>query len=496
MNAQWLSRGLSASRPTGGSRWWQRLPLVVTLLAALSVSGVGQLEGSTPAPGLPAHAEAAAATGLFLNKSTKTNSASIAVDGAGGIHVAFAQYGGGGGGAEPAYYGYCASGCGDAADWAVATVSDGSSRVNEVQLALTPAGTPRLLVRAEDGAGHMYYQYAACDSGCGAAAGWQIATVATTTNIDISLWDYSQHYFALDHLGRPRFVYRDNNGVANHRGNFYAYCNSNCLNGSNWFDYRLLGEDDVIDLPSLSFTTSGQPRLAGVIYDYSPYSGFLAYLQCDANCESGSPSWSGSYLTPRGSGHATWALRLDSQDRPRMAFYQASLDGGGGNTFYYLWCDAACSDGTHWDGAPLALSPAASGDPEADLAFDSQDRPHLSYRTGGPAFGLGYAWCEANCQSASGTWHSQLAESSEVLNAEWPRPPYPGCTFSSWYGGYRSALALDPDDNPIFFYDAEHLINTGATCIPTTTDYRTVRLLVPAEASGNPFAIFLPLVRK
>lgn len=463
-----------------------RLLFVLAVLAPLWLGPTHPLQGSAhqASPG-----NFTATAGVFPNQANKTNSASLVVDSAGGIHIAFAAYGKNSAGKEPAYYGYCASGCAGAASWSIVEVSDGTSVASEVQVALTPAGQPRLLIRGESASVVLQYQYAACDNNCAVAANWTVTTVATTNEISLTLWDYSQHYFALDHLGRPRFVYYDNS--AGHRGTFYASCNSSCTSAANWGEI-LLFDEQLLDLPSLSFTQSGLPRVSGVLYNNTSFSGYLVYLECSTSCESSAGAWNGIYLTPRGSGHASWVLRLDSQDRPRIAFYQASLDNGQGNQFYYLWCDATCLDPANWDGTALTLSPAPVGDPEADPAFDSQDRPHLSYRTGSPDFGLGYAWCEASCQSASGTWHSQLMESSTVLNAEWPLPPVAPCTFSSWYGGYRSALALDTDDNPIVFYDAEHLVNTGFGCASTSTDHKTVRLVV----AGRVFNVYLPFVKK
>src|SRR4029079_6675828 len=139
-----------------------------------------------------------------------------------------------------------------------------------------------------------------------------------------------------------------------------------------------------------------------------------------------------------------------------------------------------CADVNNWDSAPIALAPAPSDDPDLDLALDTQGSPHLSYSTGSPSFGLGYARCTANCASAGASWQSELLEASTVLNSEWARPPFPGCTFSSWYGGYRSTLKRTGAGEALVAYDAEHLINSSNACVSVTTDYKTVRILVPA----------------
>jgi hypothetical protein len=73
-------------------------------------------------------ATAATSSGLFLNKSNKTDSPSIAIDPAGGYHFAYSAYGPDVTGKEPAYYTYCASNCASVASWTITTVSDGSVR--------------------------------------------------------------------------------------------------------------------------------------------------------------------------------------------------------------------------------------------------------------------------------------------------------------------------------------------------------------------------------
>ena len=86
--------------------------------------------------------------GLFLNRTNKTDSASIAVDAAGGIHFAYAAYEHVSG-QRPAYYAYCAPtvDCGIGSIWVTVSLSDD---VEEVQLALTKAGHPRLLLRGTE----------------------------------------------------------------------------------------------------------------------------------------------------------------------------------------------------------------------------------------------------------------------------------------------------------------------------------------------------------
>jgi hypothetical protein len=446
----------------GASPRWPRSPWLLLLALTLAAGPVGRA-AATPA-------------GLFLDNTNKVDSARIARDHAGGLHVAFAAYGPDTGGKEPAHYAFCAANCDSAANWAVVDIGDGSSHVSKVQLALTPDGHPRLLILGTDAGFMPQFQYAECDTGCTSAANWHLTTLVGITYVDPTVFDYPQHSFALDHLGRPRFIYYDDNGSI-HRGSFYAFCDTGCTTKTNWFE--LLLSPDLFDSPSLTFTSSGQPRLATVIFGGLPQSGQLGYFECNTACEANALNWLGSFLAQRGSGHATWALRLDSQNRPRLAFFQGDLGGGQGNALGYLWCDTGCEDSAHWGVTTPTLTPGVNTDSaDADLAFDGQDRPHLSYRTGSPDFGLAHAWCDANCQSSSGTWHGELLESANTLDTERPLPPDPPCTTTNWFGGFRSSLALDSGGNPLVAYDAEHIVNTGAGCVATNTDFKTIRVLV------------------
>jgi hypothetical protein len=425
--------------------------------------------GSTTARTTVTVTSGVASVGLFLNQTNQTNSAQIAVDASGGIHIAYAAYGPDDNGNQPAYYAYCAAQCAARANWRIASISD---RVNEVVLALDAAGRPRLLIYGEDENAVNRYQYAACDANCTTGANWQIANLVTVNYINISVWDYSQHYFALDPQGRPRFVYYDNDGSI-HNGTFYAFCDTNCTNAANWFEIKL--HDGLFSDPALAFTSAGQPRIASVIYTNSGMTpAALAYVACDTDCTNPA-NWDGSFLeAPRGSGHASYVLRLDASDRPRIAFYPGSLDSGQGQRLYYLWCNTDCIQAGNWDGASVGLAAPDGMDP--DLAFDSQNRPRIAYWRSSPD-GLGYATCDSNCESASATWQHRVLEPSATLDAEWPIPPPTGCTDAFWYGGYRSSLALDAAGVPHIAYDAEHLYG-GGSCTGVTVDFRTIRIVI------------------
>ncbi len=78
----------------------------------------------------------------------------------------------------------------------------------------------------------------------------------------------------------------------------------------------------------------------------------------------------------------------------------------------------------------------------------------MSFETSGQ--GLGYAWCDANCESDSADWQSQEVETQASLADNYEVLPIHRCTVSTWFNGQRSSLALDPAGNPRIAYDAQH----------------------------------------
>lgn len=110
---------------------------------------------------------------FFIDTQYRTSTASIQVDAAGGLHLAYNYYEPVGEGV-PTYgvYLYCAAACEDGANWSGVGLGE---QVNEVQLKLTPAGQPRVLFRAraadED---RNDYFYAACDQTCTDPVQWTV----------------------------------------------------------------------------------------------------------------------------------------------------------------------------------------------------------------------------------------------------------------------------------------------------------------------------------
>jgi hypothetical protein len=407
----------------------------------------------TPTPELPDERG-----GVFATRDVQTTSAAAAVDANGGMHFAYVGY------APmeqhpPAYYAYCAptSSCIDPASWRSVTIGQD---VEEVQLALTPAGQPRLLYRslAADSSVRTY-SYAACDTGCTAQSQWRATAVATTSDVDALDWDLPQRSFALDHLGRPRFVYFTGGLGDPRKGAFYAYCDTDCTanpeSDPHWFETHISLSDDygyeIVRYSALTFTQHNQPRLLAMVFADEGQQSGIFYLACDQACGDAN-SWQRVYLIERGWGpSASWDLELDSNDRPRLAIYQEGLEDGGGDQLIYGWCNADCLNAASWESALVGLPQHDGEDP--DLELDTQGRPRIAYHSTIAAT-LNYLWCNNACESNQGQWTTTLVEPNETLDASFAPPVPPACDQAGWLSGYRPALALDAQGNPRIATDA------------------------------------------
>jgi hypothetical protein len=466
--------------------------LLVLLLVGVLITPVAQaapetprdllLPGSAPAGALAAHA-AQSMSGLWLPTSplNNTENPTVAVDPAGGIHVAFSAYSPVNGN-FPVYYAYCPANCSSDAGWTVLAVAQAAAWGGHVRIAITPAGRPRLLWFYEvGGALSGTYNYAECDTGCTQAANWH--AVALMSNSLGPLW--LTRYFALDPQGRPRFVYTDT--APGHTGTYYTYCDASCRTVGNWHEVQIDTNYLLYDF-SLAFNAAGQPRLAFRANDA------VWYAECNGNCAQAS-AWN-MVATYAFGDEGALALALDSVGRPRMALYQGSAGyPEADNTLYYAWCNSVCLDQNSWNSSDVGL-PAHEG-LDVDLALDSLNRPRLVYFVddlAGSNYGLGYGYCTGNCETSTPGWVHQLVETPDDLDASDPVPPAQGCSLSSWLNiGRYPALALAGED-PRIVYNAEHV--QGGTC-SIHTDVKLVRLALAGGGGGSPRPrAYLPLLRR
>lgn len=399
---------------------------------------------------------------LFADTQWKTASNSIAVDAAGGMHLAYYYYEPASGQAPTsAVYLYCPAQCDQAANWNGVSMGN---LVNEVQLKLTPAGQPRLLFRATSQvqAGGNDYFYAECNQNCLDPNQWGLTYILTsfgTSIFDVNDDTLPQRYFDLDPQGHPRFLYLDRNYPIepDHYGAYYVTCESDCTQEANW-SQTLISEViqqpfnwEVFEYMALTFTQQGQPRfVANVI----PLNGDPAiyYFECNTNCNE-RLNWSRVLVSERGGGSdLSWDIALDANDRPRLAVYPAATLNNTGERLYYLWCNADCLNEASWQRRDLGLGTKNGQEP--DLELDAQGRPRLAYAYDTSNV-LGYSWCDTNCESPGAQWQHQVIESATTLEQAWPGAYPIACNPGLWHG-LTPTLALDGAGNPRIGYDTTY----------------------------------------
>jgi len=443
--------------------------LGVRTLPALPASASATIERATgnnliflplisrpPAPPLPPPARGT----FFVQPEAKTGSASIVVDDFGGLHLAYADY-------LPfadhpaAVYLYCAPGadCAAGSNWHGVALAD---YVNEVQLALTRGGQPRLLIRARSQTAGLDwdYFYAECNQTCTDPIHWAGDLVSSsygTSIFDLNDDTSPQRSFALDRQGRPRFIYQDRNYPIDpdHIGAFYMACEADCALGTNWTEtqitYGTQYDYEVIEYPSLAFTASGQPRVAATIDPLGADTAFY-YLACDSNC-SDVNQWQRVKLFDRDSGPSiSWDIEVDTNDWPRIAFYKGATLDNTGDQLYFASCNTDCLNEAAWQKINLGLGSGIGKHP--DLELTAQDQPRIAYIRS-QIDGLGYAWCNTGCEGNVTNWHSTTVETAATLDQEYPvaRPPH--CDVGMW-SALSPVLSLDTGGHPRVAYDIKY----------------------------------------
>ncbi len=409
---------------------------------------------------------------FFVEPDKKIGSAGLAIDQNGGMHLAYAHR-------VPdnehpqAVYAYCppAAACANPQSWARLALP--TDRVNEVQLAVTPAGQPRLLIRANStvytglGGGKDFF-YAACDQNCTTAAGWTVTYLLSnhgTSSFDVSDIITPQRYFALDPQGRPRFVYQDNNYFyrePDHLGAYYVFCDTNCTDSGNWYETLITMpaqyDYEVVKYPALAFTGDGRPRMVAYLIPLGGGDDGIYYFACDAGDCGDGVNWQRVGLYARGNGtSASWDLELDSANRPRFAFYQGeNINGGGGwEKLHYIWCNENCLNVANWGNAEVGL-PMRNGE-NPDLELDSQGRPQIAYIMQGGG-GSGYSRCSGACETQQPQWQHRVLDTATSLETDYPVAIPPTCQTGMW-DSIAPVLALDPAGQPRLAHDAAYDTN-------------------------------------
>lgn len=396
------------------------------------------------------------------NKVLPTYGASVAVDGQGGIHAAYSLLSATNE-AEGGYitYAYCPANCTVKENWRFVHLGDGS----EVRLQVDQGGRPRLLMMTpgptQGQAQHLYFSYGACDIDCTNAASWTLTPLVDTLDCIACIGGREQmnhQYFALDPQGHPAFVFPSIDPNEDwHAKLYYFSCmqEAPACNQVNRWSAIQVGDGSYPYQPSLVFAGVEQPRLVYQIGN-SQHSE-LYYLACARDCANGNWAWqeivaTSIRLTVR------FDLAVNQQGQPRLAFYSSYENRApspfADSTLYYIWCDANCTanQAGAWQATAIGL-PSGAGEAPA-LALDQQGRPRIAFMTHDQ--GLGYSWCNTDCESTSGVWQHGVAESNNALSSDYDVLPIHRCTVSTWFTGVRPALVLDGQGNPRIAYDAQH----------------------------------------
>lgn len=404
---------------------------------------------------------------LFADAEKEVASGMLEVDDQDGIHVAYAHY-------VPlaekpkAAYAYCpaTAACGSGEGWIGVEFGED---VLGVMLATTSDGHPRVLIQ-QDGKvypGGKDYHYAACDADCGTADSWRIGYVTSTWGTDITdafLSGKTRRAFALDSQDRPGFVFYDRNYLhlePDHIGGFYTWCEADCTGGTpdapTWQEVDIGGgpdyDRDGYDLPALVYSSDDRPRMVVEVTtgDAGKERMGIIYKACDADCDR-SGSWTHTRIAERGyETYVSWDLALDAQDRPRVAFYQGSLEDGGGHRLFHLSCDGDCDEVSSWTTLDLGLDRGEGESPDIEIQPDGT--PAITYLHGGGT-GVYLARCVGDCTEASG-WKHTILDTGDDLEKDFPVARPFTCDAGFW-DAESTRLAFDRAGRMRVVYEAAY----------------------------------------
>ncbi|HYF65082.1 MAG TPA: hypothetical protein VD886_19810 [Herpetosiphonaceae bacterium] len=384
------------------------------------------------------------------------NSTNLVVDARGGVHMTYeiVQF------YRSLVYAYCPANCTDASKFtttvlAVGTEEDPAS-IYTADLQLDLLGRPRIMWQQFNEA-HLVW----CNASCGNKASWTDLKVH-----DIQGLDWEGRPFVIDEQGGYHYVYADDE-VEN--VTYYLYCPTDCTTAANWTQAKIADREH--EGASLAVTSDGRPRFVFTSYDDS-FDWYLGYAECNADCLT-QASWTYKRFDLFDSGSGSYSLRLDAQDRPRLALAPWYTNGGSfpEQEITYMWCNAACAAAaTVWGRAKLPVPGEDISISSIAMELDGAGRPAVAFNESGT--GMILARCSANCESAAATWGLEVFESTTWLNQNVPVPPKSGCSFPTWSTGYDTAIALDGAGKPRVSYDTNHLWLCGSS---VSTDIKWAR---------------------
>lgn len=421
--------------------------------AQLPASSVGSADAN-----LPSHA-------TYFAPALRTNSATLAYSASTGLHATYAGFGDDNKGAM--YYARCTEDdC--TADDAWQTLELRLPSAVRVQIALTPSGQPRLLGMgwAPEQANGLDYWYAECNADCMALDSWTLTKVITTNDgvmSNLYRTRLSDHDFALDEHGNPRFVATDSNYSVepDHYGVFYMACDQDCSDAANWTETNLANHIDYstesFSYPALALAPGGKARVIANVYAFDEHGKDLEdglyYYECDRACSTRA-NWTRTLVLETGSGsypNPTWDLEALPNGNPRLMLFSGygMKDDGLEHQLIYAWCDSDCTkgDGDNWFGNPIGVGAGIGESPDLELGLDG--RPVVAFVTDGSEAGTAY--CTKDCEIPSkGEWVADFVERSSAAAADRPTALPFTCDGELWTGEAPSLALIG--DQPIVAY--------------------------------------------
>lgn len=435
--------------------------LAVALLAStvglLLIVWTNGLAASPPtqrvAPAMAPIFQAQSAPGVFLPTLSNVANPSVAVDSAGGVHMAFEPMSRGQNGRLSTQYGYCAKECLRRENWQIVAVNDAGSPGAEVRLALTASGKPRLLWFVQpDWRKDGQYLFASCDSDCTKPANWRTVAVAAA-----SIGEGEGRYFALDADDNPHFFYTSTQ--TDHAGAFHRYCLASCLTAQNWREQKI-SDNYLLGAFSLAFDAQNRLRLA-LAAEQDDQRG-LIYVTCEKKCNT-TTNWQVTELMRLGDEYDL-SLRLDAAGRPRLAVYTGNSGASDEEKrLHYLQCNRDCHLFSNWTISAASQMEGEGGNLE--LLLDGQGRPLMAVADS--AFmpkQISLIFCSNRCDTASPVWQRREIEGAEAVSARL-------CSVGYAYIGKRPALAWLGANRLLVAHGVEN------KCLGQETSIHLVRLI-------------------
>lgn len=283
---------------------------------------------------------------------TESNSgewSSLAIDGAGALHVAYHDVGN-----SSLKYAVCTSECTAGENWETVTVDNDGFITLGGSLALGSAGRIHVAYY-ESTSGDL--KYATCSTDCTASESWDV-TVALA---DGDVGRYTS--LALDASGRLHVSYQ----VAGAADLAYATCAGNCTSSGSWQSTVVEDEGEVGRWTSIG--VDGNGRIHVVHHDVTETD--LGYATCASNCTSAA-SWQTTTADGGGTVGTFADLVLDGNGRIHVTHYDSSE-----GDLRYSTCVASCALENSWQ-SKAAISAGIVG-LYPSLAGDGDGRIHVSY---------------------------------------------------------------------------------------------------------------------